>query len=183
MEFIWKFAKFSTTKSLKYKTLKNMGENCQKSKIWRWLKNGWKKGEINSSFQDYSVHFARKMFENGSSLSKSALGLIRRSRTNRIHGTRNQDATRPTRTRKNKKPEGIWVFFDLWCYSRYQNKIHFALCKRALSPARNVLKDTSHQTWPQNRCGLCFFPYRQHELDYTSINRIDFGGSKQPNPW
>jgi hypothetical protein len=34
-----------------------------------------------------------------------------------------------------------------------QNKVHFALRKRALSPARHVLEDTSHQTRPKIDAG------------------------------
>jgi hypothetical protein len=34
-----------------------------------------------------------------------------------------------------------------------KNKIHFALCKKTLCPARHVLEDTSHQTRPQIDAG------------------------------
>ena len=37
--------------------------------------------------------------------------------------------------------------------TREQSKVRVALCKRALSPARNVLEDTLHQARPNNDAG------------------------------
>ena len=37
--------------------------------------------------------------------------------------------------------------------TREQNKMNFALCKRALSPARHVPEDTSYQTRPKIDAG------------------------------
>jgi hypothetical protein len=44
-------------------------------------------------------------------------------------------------------------------------QIHVSLCKMALSPARHVLEDTSHQTRARNRCGWCLFAYGEYKLD------------------
>jgi len=37
--------------------------------------------------------------------------------------------------------------------TREENKIHFTVCKKTLSPARHVLENTSHQTRPKIDAG------------------------------